>query len=296
MRSSTFGTLSLPGTSCASFPGGVERQLVWRGTISEMSREPGSTDDPRRALVEYQELLKNRTEEYDEAKAALVTTGDMETVRKLSQDFGRWRSEYKRMGEAKGYRQAGVALSTNMWFHWGHIAFDAERAAKSAGNEYKATGGRSDPTDSLGRAFRSSSVAIVAAAFMVEGLYGSVCYFVPPVSGRRRWSIILRTLRMLFDLSRVRRLDQGIEQLFGLRDDAAHPWVAVRPPQLHPYGFTNTSVEIATYTPEVASQSIDLACQLITQCTLHPVQNSRSAKRWAQDNREGVQRLVALRG
>lgn len=260
-----------------------------------MSRQPG-TDDPRRLLVEYQERLKNRTEEYDEAKAALVATGDMESVRQLSQDFGRWRSEYKRMGEEKGYRHAGVGISTNMWFHWGHIAFDAERAAKSAGDEYKATAGHSDPTDSLGRAFRASSVATVAAAFMVEGLYGSVCYFVPPVSGSRRWSIILRALRMLFDLSRIRRLDQEMEQLFGLRDDAAHPWVAVRPPRPHPYGFTNASVEIATYTPEVASQGIDLACQLIEECTLHPVESSRSAKRWARDNREGVQRLVALRG
>lgn len=251
--------------------------------------------DPRRDLIEYQEHLKDLTEKYEEEKAALIAAGDSEAVRRSTQEFGQWRSAYKAMGEEKGYRQAGVALSTNMWFHWGCVAFDAEHIATTAGDEYRATSGVSDPTDALGRAFRASSNAVVAAAFMVEGLYGSVCYFLPPVSGNRRWSIVLRTLRMLFDLSRIARLDLEMEHLFELRDDAAHPWVAVRPPRPHPYGFGSTSVEVATYTPEVASHCIGFACQLLDQCVLHPVENSRSAKRWARDNREAVQRLVALR-
>lgn len=259
-----------------------------------MPRQSG-VSDLRRDVIEYQEHLKDRNEQYDEERATLLKAGDAEAARRLSQEFGEWRSAYKRMGEEKGYRQPGVALSTNMWFHWGSIAFDAERTAKAAGSEYRATGGQSDPTDALGRAFRASSLAIVAAAFVVEGIYGSVCYFVPPVNGSRRWSIVLRTLRLLFDLSRIRRLDQEMEHLFALRDDAAHPWVVVRPPQPHPYGFANTSVEVATYTPEVASQCIDLACELLNQCVRHPVDANRRAQRWARDNREGVQRLITLR-
>jgi hypothetical protein len=184
----------------------------------------------------------------------------------------------------------------NTWVHWGLIAFDAEAAAKVAGAEYRATAGASDPIDSLGRAFRASSVAIVAAAFMIEGLFGSVVYFVPKVNGDKRWSIIVRTLRSMFDLSRVRRLDQQMEQLFGLRDDAAHPWVEVQPPKAHPYGFAHTSVEVATYTPEVATESVDLACVLLNQCTTRPAAGQRAAARWALANRAGVERLLDRRG
>lgn len=252
--------------------------------------------DPKRDLIEYQEYLKDRSEDHAAALATIRVAGDEEAADRLSKNFAQWRSEYLRVGEKKGLYKSGVAMSTEAWFHWGCIAFDGERIATSAGSAYRATGGESDPKDELGRAFRASSIAIVSAAFMIEGLYGSVCYFVPPVDGSRRWSIVLRTCRMLFDLSGIERLDQQMKQLFGLRDDAAHPWVAVRPPKPHPYGLANTSVEVATYTPEVASESIDLACSLLDRCTLHPLASNRSAKRWAQDQRAGVERLMTLRG
>jgi hypothetical protein len=250
----------------------------------------------RRKLIEYQEHLQNRTEEFEEQKAALLAAGDREAARKLGEEFGAWRSEYTRVGEESGYRQGGIAMSTNMWHAWGLVAFDAELVAKSAGAEYTATRGESDPTGALGRAFRASLTATVAATFMVEGLYGSVCYFVPEVKGNKRWSVILRTLRELFQLDRIGKLDQEIQRLFELRDNAAHPWVVVRPTRPHPEGFANTSVEVATYTPTIASWAIDLACTLLDQCTLHPVETSPSAKRWARANRRGVEQLAALRG
>ena len=249
----------------------------------------------RRELVEYQEHLKDRSEEFDEARARLLEAGEKDAARRLSEEFGRWRSEYKRVGEEKGYRQPGVAVSTNTWFHWALIAFEAERVAKTAGGEYRATRGESDPTDALGRAYRASSTATVAAAFVVEGLYGSVCYLVPAVGGQRRWAVITRTLRLLFDLSRIRRLEQEMELLFGLRDDAAHPWIAVLPPTPHPYGFAKTSREIATHTPEVATQCIDVACTVLDECTTRPLHENRRANRWARDSRAGVERLLALR-
>ena len=250
----------------------------------------------RRARVEYEQHLKDREEDFAAAKAHLLAAGDDAKWRETKQEFGEWRRRYRLHGEELGYRGPGrVALSTNTWHHWSLIAFDAEADAHAAGDEYRATGG-ADASDALGRAFRASQVATVAAAFVVEGLFGSVVYFVPEVSGNRRWSIVIRTLREMFDLSRVDRLDERIKELFALRDDVAHPWVAVRQPQPHPYGFADTAIEVATYSPEVASASVDLACLMLDECTKRPLEDQRWARRWAVAHRDGVERLLLSRG
>lgn len=250
----------------------------------------------RRARIEYEEHLKDREEDFAEEKARLLAAGDDAQWRKVKQEFAEWRRAYRLRGEQLGYRGPGpVAMSTDMWHHWGLIAFDAEVDAWAASDEYRATGGGADSSDALGRAFRASQVATVAAAFVVEGLFGSVVYFVPEVSGNKRWSIVCRTLRELFDLSGVERLDQRMEELFGLRDDVAHPWVAVRQPKPHPYGLASTAIEMATYTSECASTSIDFACLLLDECTMRPLMDQRSARRWAGAHRDGVERLLLSR-
>lgn len=252
----------------------------------------------RRRIIEYEEEEWSRSQDFALEREVLREAGDGAGERKLTDDFAAWRKRHRQDGEAEGLRNAGVNLSTNIWHHWGVIAFAAEREAIAATAERHSIEGNSDPTDALGRSFRAGLTAVVAAAFMVEGLFGAVCYFVPPQAPRRRWAVMLQTLRMEFDLSGIPRLQQEMQRLFQLRDDAAHPWVATEPPVAHPEGFGNTSRDVATYTAATATASIDLATQLLLNCAKYPLvtASNASAVRWASGHLPGIERLLELRG
>jgi len=260
-----------------------------------MTNKRTAAADARRRLVEFHEHLYDRSEIYDEERARLLTAGDALGAERHMEEFASWRRDYLAHGEAEGLYRGGVMLGTNHWFDWGCIAFRAETAALTAAARFEATFGSADPDDALGVSYRESMAAIVAAAFMIDSLYGSICYLLADAGGNRRWSRILRTCRALFDLSRIPRLDQRVQELFHLRDDAAHPWVAVKVPQPHPSGLTNIAPELATYTPATATQSIDLSLTLIEHCIHFPQSGNRRAARWATNNLASYESLIKRR-
>jgi len=167
----------------------------------------------QREHVEYAERLKDAQEDFEAESLALIASGDRETLVRRSREHGEWVRAYRLDGVARGVEYGGgVGMSTNMWAHWGYIAIDAEeRAVKALQRE---------DDDWLTDSFRSSLTAIVAAAFTIEGLNGAVCYFIPELEARQRWTKIMRTLQVQFDLSRINRLSQKMELLFELRDNA----------------------------------------------------------------------------
>ena len=98
-----------------------------------------------------------------------------------------------------------------------------------------------------------------------------------------------------FDLSGVARLDQRLRPLFGLRDEGAHTWDSLAESVPHPTGVANVAVQVATYTADEVERSVDLAFSILDACASYPRAGKPDTKRWADDHREAVRRLIALR-
>jgi len=245
----------------------------------------------RRLQVELKEDLDDLTEIYEEARAIAANEDDHAEVTRLKTEFGTRRTAIKQRQEAEGFRGPGttVQASTNTYFHWVLIAFDREAAAYKAMTDH-----RHGQTAALGRCLRESMGGITAASFSIESLFGSVCYLVPePTKRPQRPAEILNALHQLFDLGGLVRLQQRMEELFDRRDLAVHPWVAVRALHEHPSLEGRFAKEVVDFTPEAASAGIDLACELLDACTTQPIPGHRRAARWANQNRSGVQPLLA---
>jgi hypothetical protein len=266
-----------------------------------MTSRDGETLDDRiqrqRRQVERREDHQDAEEEFAEEKTWLLAAGDTEGWTRLKHEFAETRRAFRLDEEAEGLRGpgTGVQLSTNMALVWLKIAIEQEAIARHAEAEFVAHEGGADDTDWLGRTMRAAIVTVTSAAFAIEGLYGSVCYFVPKQSSGRRWAKILKTLRLLFNVTGIPKLDQRLERLFELRDLAAHPWVAVQHPLPHPAKPTRVSVEVATFTASAATAAVDVACELLHHCTTHPLPGTRRARRWSDANRHGAERVLSSR-
>jgi hypothetical protein len=251
----------------------------------------------QRRQVERREDHQDAEEEFTEEKTRLLAAGDSEGWTRLKHEFAQTRRAFRLEEEAEGLRGpgTGVQLSTNMALVWLKIAIEQEAIARRAEAEFVTHEGGADDTDSLGRTMRAAIVTVTSAAFAIEGLHGSVCYFVPEQRSRRRWAQILSTLRLLFNVNGIPKLDQRLERLFELRDLAAHPWVAVQHPLPHPVKPTRVSVEVATFTASAATAAVDVACELLHHCTIHPLPGIRRARRWSDGNRPGAERVLGFR-
>ena len=148
-----------------------------------------------------------------------------------------------------------------------------------------------------GRSFRASLMAIVAAAFTIEALYGAVEKFSSglELARKKNWVRIKMVLSDQFDLSAVDRFDQALGSLCRLRDEAAHAWDRLEESVPHPTRSANVSAQVARYTADEATRSVDLAIEILYACVGHPRDGNPHSGQWAEDHRDGVQRLIVLR-
>lgn len=187
---------------------------------------------------------------------------------------------------------APVQMSTDMWWHWARISIEAEASAISSTQKWLV----SMDAEELGVSFRAALTSIVAAAFSIEAL----CSAVRPISSGpgnadKNWSKVKNTLTDPFSLTSVRRLDQRLRALFELRDQGAHPWDRLEESVAHPSDAGYVPVQIATYSAEEATKSVDLVLEILRACTRHPKADREPSKQWAADYSAAVQRLKAIR-
>jgi hypothetical protein len=178
-----------------------------------------------------------------------------------------------------------------MWARWAEVAVEHELEARRALADVIArTGG-----EALLREFRASLVAVTAAAFAIEGIYGDVKYLIPAQSktGKRRKDLVNR-LGVAFGISDDDRtqLLSDLAWLFGLRDDAAHPYTESKPPVPHPSG-ANTGYENSLYNAVQCGRAIDVMMRVLGIAADPPKTHSRRIERWGEERKPYHDNVIA---
>ncbi len=128
-------------------------------------------------------------------------------------------------------------------------------------------------------------VAITAAAFAVDGFYGSVrdVIAVPASSGKRRPSrsaVVMECLRQGFELAPdLDRLRRGVVELYKSRDRLVHHAERLRPLELIAEGPAIDlvgPVELSWLTAAAADTAVDTAVDVVERCLSSPTKRTSS--------------------
>lgn len=171
-----------------------------------------------------------------------------------------------------------VTTSTGLWASWATIAVEheteAERARKRLGRLHAA-----EEEHDANEELHAALIAINAAAFAIDGLYGSVKRHIAiPENLRATWmenelprhGWIFETLKRGFILgAATNRWPRELKWLFDLRGGNVHFDEQFRSPARHPV-LGNVTVERILYSPESARRAVDLMLDLLTVATTRP--------------------------
>ncbi len=174
------------------------------------------------------------------------------------------------------------------WYTWAEIAIEQEAVARRA----RAT----NPVNE----FRPSLMAMTAAAFALDALYGVGQQLIPPPGGtspknrpsRRppRGPQVAELLKRGVSPGKLARsCPERITALYDTRDDAVHFGEEDAEPVFHPALSSHVAPEIFEWRFEAAEEAVDLLLEVLTKWAHNP---SRHTKTWAGGAREAVDLLV----
>ena len=244
-----------------------------------MASTESRIEEERRAWVERQQRFKDLEEEHQRRLAAATTP---EERRALSQDFGTHRREHREEDVRMGKRAPGLSVRMQqiMWARWIEVAVEHELEARDAFRDLKSRA----HSDALLIEFRASLVAVTAAAYTIEALFGDIKYLIPAQPRRdNRHKQLRHAFSAAFGIpdAEDQRLAGDLAWLFGLRDSAAHPYTESALPERHPAGI-NTGAENSQFNAVTSGRAVDLAMELLRLAESPPKPYSRWIERWAE--------------
>jgi hypothetical protein len=182
-----------------------------------------------------------------------------------------------------------ISIKHHAWISWLQVAIEHEPFAWKARLEWK-SGQQDVPMD---REFKPALIATTAVSFALDALYEAMKPLIsPPIQAASRWAFIAETLkRATVDGRTSSKWPSQIKSLFADRDHAVHFGETFQAPVPHPRG-TNVSPELITWSPESASQAVDLGLQVVDTLVRQP---RPAIKQWAEDFRQAVEDLLEQR-
>lgn len=197
------------------------------------------------------------------------------------EEFAAYRTAHGREDIAAGRRPEGTAILMRqvMWARWLEIAVEHESAAKGSFRQIVADPNRGAHIQE----FRDSLVAVTAAAYCVEAVFGEIKYLMDPVVIKRsaRSRILACAFRDAFGIEArdYARLQQELAWLLQLRGDAAHPYTEDEVPLRHPAGI-NTGAEASRFNAATSGRAVDVALLVLRYAEVPPAPGHRWVERW----------------
>jgi hypothetical protein len=183
-------------------------------------------------------------------------------------------------GARAGVIAPGILITTHLWITWLQVYFEQEGIARSARAAVENAPEGSQYGEHLSREMNAAMIAVTGAAAALDSFYGEARPKINlPPNLRAKWATegpktamqILETLKLGFDLgANGNRWVEPLRELYDLRDPALHHRAKSGPPARHPSGRSDTSKEMADYTVESGTKSVDLAMEVITFALAHP--------------------------
>jgi hypothetical protein len=255
-----------------------------------MAQEESSEEQKRRAWAQRVQSFKDRSEEYERAVAA---TTDEAVRRRLMEEFASYRMAHRSEDVATGRRSEGfsVLMRQVMWVRWLEVAVEHESAAKQSFRKIVAdsNSGAHMPE------FRDSLVAVTAAAYCIEALYGEIKYLIDPVEVKRptRSRILARAFQKAFGIETrdYARLEQELAWLFQLRNYVVHAYTEDEPPVQHPAGI-NTGADASRFNAVTSGRTVDIAMLVLQMAEAPTAMGHRWVERWILSARPYYQAVV----
>jgi hypothetical protein len=185
-------------------------------------------------------------------------------------------------------------VRTDTFHHWLDIAeraaADAERARLVA--VQADLGDHAAFTRGLEDEFRTSMVAVAAAAFAIDAFYASVLQHAPEIrvgSGTRDGAIF-ETLKRGFSLTTEQStvLREQLRLIFRLRDDAVHPPATWAQPVLHPAFNVGMEPRLVKFRAENAINAQLFASKVIWLCLHKPKGQQTALVSWCEALRDVI--------
>ena len=254
------------------------------GYHTRMHKNRRERDRVRRALVEREEAWRDEEEKYEAQRAAVKSP---EELNALMEAFGAKRRAYKQQALAAGRRTSGVSIWSRpiWWSRWIEVAVAHEAKAEAALRQA-----------SLIDELLASLVAVTAAAYTIEGVYGDMQYLVPPHKrSRKRYLRLLRIFACAFGLSAKTRgqLQREMRWLFELRNAAVHPYSELRLLARHPSGV-NTSWDCVAFNAHSCTRAVDAAMSVLDHAAAPPAPANPWLARWVRDRRPYHEQVALL--
>lgn len=249
---------------------------------------PKNLDAERRETVRRYHTLKDAEEEFERNNRATMSA---EEKRKLNNEFGEYRRQHRLEDIERGKRLHGTHIQTHqiMWARWIEISSEQEQLARAAFDEVRA-----GTPDTLIVEFRSSMVAVTAAALAIEAFCQDVRYLIPEMNQQKPAAeFIVDCLCEAFGLSETEsaNLLQDLSELFDLRNQVVHGYSESEPLQAHPAGM-NTSASSARFNADSSRKALRLALGVLRIAETHTSAH-RWVTRWAQERASYQQTVVA---
>ena len=185
--------------------------------------------------------------------------------------------------EANEAVPVGISRVSPLWLQWLAVAHEhAAEARKHAG-----------PPDLGSPEFRAAMVAITAAAFALDGLYGAVKPLLnPPASSAPRQRQILEVLKLGFKLGRKpHKWLTEFDWLDEVRDSAVHHGEKPQPQVPHPeIDDLRIAFESGDFSAANAERAAVLVLDVVTTCFESPKPATRD---WVERRRSAVEEVLA---
>jgi hypothetical protein len=184
-----------------------------------------------------------------------------------------------------------LLIRHHAWITWTQIAIEHEDHSWRGRLSLVATRDMARMEDE----FKPALVAVTAASFALDALYGVVRNLIPlaPSRARPRWATIFETLKRGVSKGAGAASWLGeFKWLFKTRDESVHFGEAMKAPVPHPMGGTNVAPEMATWSAESATHAVDLLVSVLSAWIESP---THTTKKWASDLGQTVRDLVDLR-
>jgi hypothetical protein len=249
-------------------------------------------EQERRRWAERQETLRDREEEYERA----VAVASPEERRRLMQEFGEYRRSHREEDVRMGKRPPGVSVAMHriMWKTWIEVAVEHELDSRRAFLDIVAN----PETGAIVREFNAALVAITAAAYTIEAVYGDIKYRIP-VQPREHDSDtrLTRALEVAFGVAgdEAKRMKAELAWLFRLRGSVVHAYTESEPPAQHPAGI-NAGAEHSNFNAYTSGRAVDAAFAVLAIVGSPPVPHGRWIERWVEDRLPYQAQIAALQG
>jgi hypothetical protein len=178
-----------------------------------------------------------------------------------------------------------------MWARWLEIAVEHESAAKRSFRQIVA-----DPNSGAHMPeFRDSLVAVTAAAYCIEALYGEIKYLIDPVEVKRptRSRILARAFRDGFGIEarNYARLELELAWLLQLRNSVVHAYTEEELPVRHPAGI-DTGAEASRFNAVTSGRTVDVAMLVLQYAEVPTAMGHRWVERWTLSPRPYYEAVV----